>query len=222
VVEIGAGSGQVTSALAAAGHPVLALEVDPYWAETLRRRHLPGVRVVTADVLAWQPAERPVVLIGNLPFGAGTPILRHVLALGPRTVLGAVFLLQLEYVRKRAGRWGGNLFNAQWWPWYEFSQGLVFRRDAFRPVPRADAATLIAGPRGEPLLSWPERGQYQQFTARVFTTGHMTIGEAVRKAVGRAGMAALRRAGIAGSVPVTGLTATDWAALYREHAAALR
>lgn len=219
VVEIGAGSGQITQALTAAGYPVLALEIDPYWADQLEQRRLTGVRVRTADAAAWRPEERPVVLIGNLPFGTGTQILRHALELGPETVWGAVFLLQSEYVGKRTGRWGGNLFNVQWWPWYQFRPGLAFRQDAFRPVPRTDAATLIVEHRDVPLLPWPERKRYQDFAARIFNTGHMTIGEAARTAMGRSGKDALRRAGIPPGKPVKALEAAEWAGLYRERVA---
>lgn len=214
VVELGSGSGQITRALTDVGHPVVALEIDPYWASRLERRHLRGVQVVTTDILGWRPAEVPAVLIGNLPFGIGTQILRHVLELGPQSLREGVFLLQREYVGKRVGRWGGNLFNAQWSPWYAFEEGLAFRREAFRPVPRADASTLLVRPRDEPVLSWSQRESYQSYVATVFDTGHRTIGEAARKAMGRSAKDVLTAARLSPLHVVKTLEAADWTALY--------
>jgi 16S rRNA A1518/A1519 N6-dimethyltransferase RsmA/KsgA/DIM1 with predicted DNA glycosylase/AP lyase activity len=55
VVEIGAGTGVLTRALAETGARVIALELDPMLAFDLRQRLSPlhGVSVFEADALAW-------------------------------------------------------------------------------------------------------------------------------------------------------------------------
>lgn len=212
VVELGAGSGQITEVLARAGHPVTALEIDPYWARQVERRALPGVEVINTDILKWRPQHAPVVLVGNLPFGAGTQILRHVLELGPDALREGVFLLQREYVGKRTGRWGGNLMNVQWEPWFDFAEGMVFGRETFRPVPRTDGGTLLVRPRRPALLEWSWRQPFQSFAATVFGTGHMTIGEAARKVL--PGHAGLSRARVDPDTPLSALTREQWQVLF--------
>jgi SAM-dependent methyltransferase len=46
VVDVGAGTGKLTTALVAAGHPVVAVEPDPAMREVLAAHDLPGVDVV--------------------------------------------------------------------------------------------------------------------------------------------------------------------------------
>ncbi|MFI1203251.1 23S ribosomal RNA methyltransferase Erm [Streptomyces sp. NPDC020883] len=214
-VEIGAGSGRVTKALASAGRSLLAVEIDAHWARRLTAESLPDVTVVNEDFLNLQLPRQPIRLIGNLPFVSGTKILRRCLELGPNRMCQAVFLLQREYVGKRTGAWGGNLFNAQWEPWYTFEGGLAFSRNEFSPVPRADTQTLVVMPRRRPSVPWRERTDYQRFTQQIFDTGQMTIGEAARKVLRRGHAQFVRSAGVRPADRVKDLTVRDWAALFR-------
>ncbi|MGK5627215.1 23S ribosomal RNA methyltransferase Erm [Streptomyces sp. URMC 123] len=216
-VEIGAGSGRITKALASKGHPLLAVEIDAHWARRLAAESLPDVTVANEDFLTLRLPRQPVRLIGNLPFVSGTKILRRCLELGPDRMRQGVFLLQREYVGKRTGAWGGNLFNAQWEPWYAFGEGLAFSRQDFSPVPRADTQTLIVTPRRRPPVPWSERVAYQRFTQQIFDTGQLTIGEALRKVLRRGHAQFVRGAGVRPADRVKDLDVRDWAALYRAH-----
>jgi 23S rRNA (adenine-N6)-dimethyltransferase len=218
VVEVGAGSGMITRVLAEGGNPVVAVEMDPYWARRLDEARLSGVTVVQADFLRWTPPPGRVKIIGNVPFGAGTKILRHCLDLGPRRLDQAVLLLQEEVVLKRVGRYGGNLFNIQWAPWYELGAGVVFSRYGLRPVPDTDTATLLIEPRNSAVLPWGERHDFQDVARAVFSTGHLTLDAALR-AVARGGSKRwLARGRLYGGRRVKDLTADEWVALYRARA----
>lgn len=81
VVEVGAGDGAVTGAIAEQAGPdavVIAVEKDPELAERLRKRGL-GVRVVTADaatlptILAEQGVARADVIVSVLPWTLFSP-----------------------------------------------------------------------------------------------------------------------------------------------------
>ncbi|GAB7030109.1 hypothetical protein JCM4914_15700 [Streptomyces platensis subsp. malvinus] len=194
---------------------MLAVEIDAHWARRLKDESLPDVTVVNENFLTWQLPRQPIRLIGNLPFVSGTKILRRCLELGPDRMRQGVFLLQREYVGKRTGAWGGNLFNAQWEPWYTFEGGLTFSRKEFSPVPRADTQTLVVMPRRRPSVPWRERSDYQRFTQQIFDTGQMTIGEAARKVLRRGHAQFVRSAGVQPADRVKDLTVRDWAALFR-------
>lgn len=213
-VEIGPGSGRITQELTSPDRRLVAVEIDPDWAHRLREKNLPGLTVVNRDFFKWQFPRGPVRVIGNLPFGTGTTMLRRCLDLGPQRFLEGVFLLQEEYTRKRVGRYGGNLFNAQWAPWYEFRAGLRFARYDFQPAPRTDTATLLVSPRADPPVPWRRRADYQDFVSAVFETGHLTIGEAARK-VRRGNPAAwLRAAGVPSGLRVKDLSPDQWTDLF--------
>lgn len=86
VVEIGAGTGQLTAVLLQQARQVIALEFDENLVEHLRKRFQaelaasePRLEIRQVDVLHWNgqdlPEEDPVKLVGNLPYNISTRIL---------------------------------------------------------------------------------------------------------------------------------------------------
>lgn len=87
VVEVGAGLGSLTLALAETGAAVTAVEVDGHLVEVLREvlgERAPEVRVVEGDALALDWAEVLAgadrwVLVANLPYNVATPLVLDLL-----------------------------------------------------------------------------------------------------------------------------------------------
>src|SRR5215471_17701008 len=81
VLDIGAGNGLISDALARRGARVLAIERDPGLARKLRTRFGPesGVTVAEADVLSTPLPAEPFRVVANIPFGITTKILRRLL-----------------------------------------------------------------------------------------------------------------------------------------------
>src|SRR5207245_10860275 len=75
ILEIGPGEGVLTEKLVELGE-VTAIEIDPQLAARLRQKF--GDIVVNADALEVPLPSRPFRAVGNLPYNAGTPILRRV------------------------------------------------------------------------------------------------------------------------------------------------
>ena len=106
LLEIGAGTGQLTDVLLKAGHDVLALEVEPRLLAHLRRRFDGHERLTlvegdarTLDLAAVIPAGRPFSVVGNLPYFAANPIIRHLLEGEPRPS-ELVVMVQREVARE--------------------------------------------------------------------------------------------------------------------------
>jgi 16S rRNA (adenine1518-N6/adenine1519-N6)-dimethyltransferase len=88
VLEIGAGLGSLTLALAETGATVHAVEVDRYLLEPLREVVEPhGVSVHHADALHANYDEilsgEPAVVVANLPYNVATPVVLHLLETQP-------------------------------------------------------------------------------------------------------------------------------------------
>jgi 23S rRNA (adenine-N6)-dimethyltransferase len=171
VVEIGAGRGALTYALARRGVEVVALEKDPHWAESLRdevaRRRLEGeVRVVRCDALDYRMPDRPHRVIGSLPFGATTAILRHLLDDPDSCLVRADLIVQWEVARKRAVLPPSTLLSTTWAPWWSFEVVGRLPADAFRPKPSVDAAVLRVTRRDPPLLPLRMAAPYASFVRR--------------------------------------------------------
>jgi len=177
VIEVGAGRGACTAALARRGVEVLALEHDPHWADALRHRarreHWRSVRVVEGDALALPlhrlARGRPFRVLGSLPFGITTALLRHLFDDVAHAPWRADLIVQWEVARKRAAVPPTTLVSTTWAPWWTFDVVRRIPATSFRPVPRVDAGVLRVTRRTPALL--PERlaGGYAEFVRRSWT-----------------------------------------------------
>ncbi|MEV0562262.1 ErmE/ErmH/ErmO/ErmR family 23S rRNA (adenine(2058)-N(6))-methyltransferase [Dactylosporangium sp. NPDC050588] len=157
VVEVGAGRGHLTAALAERCRRVIAYEVDPDLAAALTAA-LPardGVTVRVADFLAARPPAGPFAVVGNIPYALTSAVVDWCLHAPGLT--GATLLTQLEYARKRTGDYGRwSRLTIATWPWWDWRLAGRVPRGAFRPVPRVDGGILRLTRRPQPLA--PARG----------------------------------------------------------------
>ena len=122
VVEIGAGLGSLTLALAATGATVVAVEVDRRLVPVLSAvvGGLPNVTVVQADVrhVDWTvllgPAavgRSPWQLVANLPYNVATPLVVELLATAPQ-IGSLVVMVQREVGERLAAVPGQKAYGA--------------------------------------------------------------------------------------------------------------
>src|ERR1700730_15641988 len=165
--EAAPGPGPVPFALARRAVDVVAVEVDPVWARRLR--DVVGgvararVRVVEADILSLPLPARPFRVIGSLPFGQTTSILRHFLDNPAVPLERADVIVQWEVARKRAAAPPSTMLSTAWAPWWEFRLGPRIPATEFRPIPRVDAGVLVVTRRSRPLLPVAMAGRYADF-----------------------------------------------------------
>lgn len=163
VVEVGAGRGALTVPLAKAGVELVAIEFDPHWAGQLRAQLRGRVRVVEADFLTVPLPTRPFRVIGSLPFGATTAILRRLFDDPLVPLQRADLIVQWEVARKRSAVPPTTLLSTSWAPWWEFRLGQRIPATEFRPVPRVDAGVLVAARRAQPVLPPVMAGAFSEF-----------------------------------------------------------
>ncbi|HEY3952797.1 MAG TPA: rRNA adenine N-6-methyltransferase family protein [Streptosporangiaceae bacterium] len=202
VLDLGAGYGAITGALAAAGCRVTAVERDPRLARRLARRFGtdPRVRVVEADILRLPLPRRDFLVVANIPFGASTRLLRRLLGDPAVPLAGAELITAYGVARWLAGARPRDAETAWWAARYRMC--LVRRVPAarFGPPPSTDAAQLSVRPR--PLA----RSAPAQRVLRTL----LRDGFAARRRPVPVGRRVLLRAGIAPGTPAAELTAADW------------
>ncbi len=107
VVEVGAGLGSLTLALAETGAEVTAVEVDPAVLSVLREQVEPrGVRVVEGDALTldWDQLTEPASswsMVANLPYNVAVPLVVRVLEAAPR--IASLLVMVQQEVGERLG-----------------------------------------------------------------------------------------------------------------------
>ncbi len=94
VVEIGAGTGNITAELTKRATKVYAVEIDPLLCSRLRAR-LPDAEVINADILSME-FPRCERIVGNIPFDISSPLVEKVLMARKRSAL----ITQREFAEK--------------------------------------------------------------------------------------------------------------------------
>src|SRR5918996_676620 len=108
ILEIGPGEGILTEKLAALPNDLTVIEIDPELAARLRARFGERVEVLNDDATEAPLPPRPFRAVGNLPYNAGTPILRRVIA--SANWRRAVFMLQKEVAERLVAQPGDEQF----------------------------------------------------------------------------------------------------------------
>ncbi len=118
VVEIGAGLGSLTLALAETGARITAIEIDHGIAPVLRDvvKDLPNVSVVVGDALEldWNeiiPPESKAVVVANLPYNVATPLVADLLDALPQ-ISRFVVMVQKEVALRLASSVGSSDYGA--------------------------------------------------------------------------------------------------------------
>ena len=214
MVEIGAGLGRLTAPLRTAGARIVAVEIDPRLAESLRRRHGgAGVTVIEADFLTLPPPGEPHRGLGNVPFAITTPILRRLLDDPASRLRRADLIVQDGLVRKRAATRPSTLLSLRWQPWWELHAERHLPAACFDPPPRVDAALLTARRRRPALLPTEQAAAYRMFLAAGFTRD----ARPVRRALGlprRTWKRFARGRGLPTDARPHELDVWDWVALF--------
>ncbi len=189
VLEVGPGEGALTAFLVGHGRPVVAVDVDERVPAVLAERFGPEVVVhlldaARADLIPLLPspdaAGRRPVIVGNLPYNAGTAIFRRLLPHG-RAFERLVVMLQREVAERIAASEGSRSYGLLSVETALSARAWVTRivpPSAFRPRPKVHSAVLLVEPLADPVLEGTEREAFLSFVGRLFTSRRKTLANA--------------------------------------------
>ena len=139
VLDIGAGTGAITSELLDAGARVIAVEAHPGRARCLRERFGERIVVVQADAADLRLPRRPFHVVANPPFHVTTALLRRLLQPGSRLVSARLILQEPAAVRWAS--WSAPSA-PRWRKTYDVALGPKVPRAAFVPPPHVQVRVL--------------------------------------------------------------------------------
>jgi len=207
-VEIGPGEGALTGELARRAGRVLALEVDRVLIERLRRR-LPAVEVLEADARSWEygalarPAGGRVLVVGNLPYSVGKPILQSLVE--ARTAIDEMALmLQLEVAERVAAIPGSKAYGSLSVLTQLYCDVRIPLRvppGAFRPPPKVESAVLYLRPLASPRVDLENAPRFHAVVRAAFGQRRKTLANALAAGLGVSVAAAREAAASAGVDP---------------------
>lgn len=223
VVEIGAGTGQLTAALLDAGHEVIALEVEERLMPHLRKRFAGNerLRLVLGDARDFNfgtviEPGRPYVVAGNLPYFAAKPIIRHLLEDKPQP-REMVLMVQREVARELTTSEGhGSLHAISVLVYAETKILFDVPPEAFDPPPAVWSSVMHLALRPDPLVPAGRLAAFFELVSGTFRNPRKQIHNALARGVwlpkGGAGEA-LERAGIEPMRRAETLDVAEWLAL---------
>ncbi len=177
IIEIGAGKGVLTVALAERASRVVAIEKDERLIPGLRERMPPNVEVVHGDILRIDLREiskrtgvASLRLVGNVPYSISSPLLFRVL--DERGVLSdCAFLLQKEVAERVTAGPGtksyaplGILLQNE----FEARIAFLVAPGSFSPPPKVTSALLTLRRRPVPLHPGAADEPYRAFLRAAF------------------------------------------------------
>ena len=159
VVEIGAGLGSLSLALAETGASVTAIEVDSRLVPALRSVVEPsGVAVVEGDALHldWDAllGSEPWVLVANLPYNVATPLVADLLD-GVPAIGRMLVMVQREVGERLAAGPGDEAYGAVSVKIAYWATARVVGRvppTVFHPVPKVESALVRIERRPQPAV----------------------------------------------------------------------
>ncbi len=224
VIEIGAGSGVLTAALAERVREVRAIEVDSRLASRLRGRFAEerSVAVLEADFFATELPRERYSVFANVPFARTADVVRRLTE--ARSQPEDVYLVvQAEAAARFLGRpfRDETVQSLKLKPWWHGEVVHWFERHDFEPPPGVDCVLLWLAQRPRPLIADEQRSRYLRFVSRAF--GIDDVGRGLRGRFTARELAILgKRLGFGRRESPTTLSFEQWLALFRQQAVARR
>ena len=229
VVEIGAGLGTLTAALAQAVPPparILAVERDPDMQRVLAAE-LGGdarVEVVAADALAFdyvavsRAAGRPVIVVGNLPYQISSALVLALVDAGARGgVARAVVMLQREMAQRIVAPPGSRTYGRLTVAVAQHADARILfhvRPGSFHPAPAVTSSVVGLTPRAAPLAPVRDAALFEAVVKQAFATRRKMLRGALSAQFGDGAVAAAFAAsGVAGTKRAEELSVADFARL---------
>lgn len=180
VVEVGAGVGTLTIALAANAGRVIAVELDRELIPALREvvRDLDNVEIVQGDILRLNVTGD--VIAGNIPFNLTGALIEKLLDTPPRPRR-----LSLVVQKEVANRWtaatAASLATVAVQVFAEARMLFTIPAGAFEPPPKVDSALVVLDVRPEPAVLVDDYGAFFRFVEAVFQFRRKQLGGTLRR-----------------------------------------
>jgi 16S rRNA (adenine1518-N6/adenine1519-N6)-dimethyltransferase len=223
VVEVGAGVGTLTIALAPRCRRVIAVELDRTLIAALREvvAGLDTVEVVQGDFLRYDlNAAFPhggEVVAGNIPYNLTGALLRKLLSAGPRPRRLSL-VVQKEVAERWTATTSASVATVAVQVFAEARLVTVIPASSFEPSPGVDSALVVMDVRERPAVEVRDLDAFLRFVENVFQYRRKQLGGTLGR-IGGAGSAdasaRLRDAGIDPERRPQTLSLGEWEAVYR-------
>jgi 16S rRNA (adenine1518-N6/adenine1519-N6)-dimethyltransferase len=223
VLEVGAGVGTLTIALAARSQRLVAVEFDRALIPALREvvSGDGNVEVVQADILRYDVEsafpDGGEVVAGNIPYNLTGALIRKLLDRPPRPRRISL-VVQKEVAERWAATTSASLGTVAVQLFAVPRMVMTIPASCFTPPPRVDSALVILDVRERPAIDVEDSDRFLRFVEEVFQFRRKQIGGTLARIAGLTGQqsaASLDELGIEAARRPQTLTLPEWEAVYR-------
>jgi 16S rRNA (adenine1518-N6/adenine1519-N6)-dimethyltransferase len=223
VLEVGAGVGTLTIALAARCPRVVAVEFDRDLMPALREvaAGLANVEIHQADILRFDVAasfpQGGEVVAGNIPYNLTGALIPKLLDRPPRPKRLSL-VVQKEVAERWTARTGASLATIAVQVFAEAKTLLTIPASAFTPPPKVDSALVSVEVRPKPAVDVADMNAFLRFVEAVFQFRRKQLGGTVSRIAGISSAEAAKRLaqiGVEASARPQTLNLPEWEAVFR-------
>jgi 16S rRNA (adenine1518-N6/adenine1519-N6)-dimethyltransferase len=228
VVEIGAGLGALTRALAELQPPparIVAIERDPDMLRVLEAEVAgPSLEVRAADAAHFDFAAeaarvgRPLIVVGNLPYQIASALILAILQAGRAgAVSRAIVMVQREMAKRITAPPGNRVYGRLTVAVAQYAEARILfdvKPGSFHPAPAVMSSILRLTPRAAPLAAVRDPALFEEVVKHAFATRRKMLRRTLAAAFGEErSAAALAGAGLAGTERAEELSVQQFAGL---------
>jgi 16S rRNA (adenine1518-N6/adenine1519-N6)-dimethyltransferase len=223
VLEVGAGVGTLTIALAPRCKRLVAVELDRRLMAPLRDVLLghENVEVVQADILRFDRAaafpDGGEVVVGNIPYNLTGSLIRKLLDHPPRPKRLSL-VVQKEVAERWTATTAASLSTVAVQVFAEAEMVMTVPAGSFTPIPKVDSALVTLAVRERPAVNVDDMDHFLRFVEAVFQFRRKQLGGTLGRIARLPSTEAARRLselGIEAERRPQTLTLPEWDAVYR-------
>jgi len=210
VLEVGAGVGTLTVALAQQAQRVVAVELDRDLLPALHKvtRELANVEIIQGDILRLDVSGD--IVAGNIPYNLTGALIRKLLDKPPRPRRLSL-VVQNEVAERWTAPTGASLATVAVRVFAEPRIVLTIPASSFAPPPKVDSALVVLEVRSRPAVEVDDFDAFFRFVEEVFQFRRKQLGGILA----RGGFRGLAQLGIDPKRRPQTLNLTEWEAIYR-------
>jgi 16S rRNA (adenine1518-N6/adenine1519-N6)-dimethyltransferase len=223
ILEVGAGAGTLTVALAKRCRRLIAVELDRTMVPVLREvvGDLPRVEIVEADILRYDLAaafpQGGEIAAGNIPYNLTGILLRKLLDVAPRPKRLSL-VVQKEVAERWTASTSASISTVAVQVFAEARMVMTIPASAFEPQPAVDSALVTLELRPRPAVDVEDLQAFLRFVEAVFQQRRKqlagTLGR-MAKIGSEAASSRLKVAGIDAERRPQTLSLAEWEAVYK-------
>ena len=171
VLEIGAGSGNITEALVSVSKRVTAVEIDKELFAHLsyRLRNNKALELVCGNFLDLDLPKEPYKVFSNIPFSITGEIVKKLL-FSDNPPESSNLIVQKEAAGKfMINKRKNSMLSILFFPWFEFKISHIFNRTDFTPIPSVELCLLQIIRRSQPLIPNESLSKFRDLVVFKFT-----------------------------------------------------